>query len=199
MSCLGGTREEPRDWVRISPDGEETPMTGRFACNVVGPRTSRRKCSGCPAYRGIRRDGSTATGLAPDGTPYALRPAELEQYRAALEAALVDDDFDGIAAFEARMTEGIGDRTLLQLGDPGALDRLASRVRGWRSRNRDRAKALNAAHNRAYRARRKAKLQAVSNDPLQTPTAALSSARAGGGGARTRRTVVTHAGGSNGS
>lgn len=96
--------------------------------------TNRRACSPCPAYRGIRSDTSPATGLWPDGTPYGLAAREHVEYEAALTAALEDDDFGPITAWETRLAEGIGDRTLRELGDPDALDRRAAYMRAYRQR-----------------------------------------------------------------
>jgi len=132
MSCLGGSPEAPRGWVRLTVDGRIEHHAGRV-CNRTHPLTNRRFCSPCPAYRGIRTDSSTATGLYPDGTPYGLSAHEYDEYGAALVAMLEDDDPAPFAAWESRLT-GIGDRTLREIGDPDALDRRAAYMRDYRKR-----------------------------------------------------------------
>lgn len=155
MSCLGGTPDEPRRWFRYQ-QGEAVPMDGRH-CTRTHPFTSRRVCSSCPAFRGTRSDGTLATGLFPSGEPYGLRPDEHEAYQAAVDAALFDDDFSLVGLFEARMLEGIGDKTLLRIGDPDALARRAEYARKYR-KQRGNAPDREATRERVrrLRARRKA-------------------------------------------
>lgn len=148
MACLGGTKEQPREWIRIRAGGILEHHAGRV-CDRTHHLTNRAYCSPCPAYRGRRTDTTIATGLWPDGEPYALSTGELAQYEAAMDAAL-DDDFDLIAAWETRMAEGIGDRTLREIGDPGALERRASYMRAYR---RGRNDPTNAARQARFRAR----------------------------------------------
>ncbi len=171
MSCLGGTPERPKPWVRYRPDGTVIRERGRI-CQRTQPRTSRRKCAACPAFRGIRWDGVVANGLAPDDSPVGLSLAEHEAYQRALDAALYDDDDELMFAFMGRMTRelvtrpdgthtvivGIGERGLLRIGDPDAMDRHAARMRTWRKAHpgsdRRRRKRDRAAYMRAYRAKR---------------------------------------------
>ncbi len=148
MSCIAGTVSDPLPWVRLRADGTIEQHVGRW-CKRTADWTSKRQCSSCPAYRGNRLDGTTSTGIGPDGLPYGLRQAEHELYEAALEAAL-DDDFSLIAAFETRLADGVGDQVLRKLGDPDALDRRAAYMRDYRKGRPD---GTGAARQRRWRER----------------------------------------------
>ena len=81
MSCLGGSWEAPRAWVRLGPDGV-AELVGRVeGCRVEGERTRRKLCHGCPAFRGLDRDGIVQSGVAANGEPYALSEAEYEAWQ----------------------------------------------------------------------------------------------------------------------
>lgn len=177
MTCLGGTREEPREWIRIRPGGVLEHQAGRV-CDRTEPRTSRPYCSPCPAYRGKRTDTTRATGLYPDGEPYALSVAEHAAYEVAIAAALEDDDFSLIAAWESRLAEGIGDQALRRIGDPDALERRAAYMREYRKAHP--VDPTNAERQRRWRARHR-NVNAPSTGDL-----AKSPPRARGTRARTR-------------
>lgn len=154
--CLGGTPEDPHEWWRISRSGRrpDERVEGRI-CKRKEPYTAPSACSSCPAYRGRRYDTSIATGLYPDGEPYALSSSEYAAWQRAMDLALEHDDFSGIARFEVRMEAGIGDQTLRRIGDPDALDRRAAYMRGYRKgRSRtDEDRARDAERARRYRKR----------------------------------------------
>jgi len=150
MSCLGGTTKEPNTWFRYYPDGRDERTDGRI-CNRVSPReqrTSRVACSGCPAFRGLRWDGTVANGLGTDQmTPTGLTPDEHKRYQAALMANGIDEDPEPLWAWYRRQDRelvtnpdgthsvfvGPGERTLRRIGDPDALERYAARQRDRRS------------------------------------------------------------------
>lgn len=173
MACIAGTRQQPREWIRIRPGGVLEHHEGRV-CDRVKPMTSRSYCSPCPAYRGTRSDTTQATGLWPDGEPYALTPDELAQYETAIEAALEDDNFDLIAAWETRLTEGIGDQSLRLIGDPAALERRAAYMRAWRKGRPD---PTNAARQARFRARKR-NVSAPQRDSPGNPSPGARDARA---------------------
>jgi hypothetical protein len=158
MTCLGGTREAPRNWVRVLAAGEPERHDGRI-CDRTHPLTSRTYCAPCPAYRGLRRDGSRSTGLYPDGTPYGLSADSFERYEAALVAMLDDDEVLPFAVWEARELEGIGAHTLRELGDPDATEAWAAHLRAYRQRHpdhrrrADRPDRTNAERQRRWRER----------------------------------------------
>ena len=153
MACIAGTVEKPLPWIRFR-GGEAVELDGRW-CDRLQPYTNRRSCASCPAYRGVRWDGSVATGLAPNGDPIGLRPDEYAAWQAAQDAALIDDDFAPLGRFADRVAGGMGTQALARIGDPDALETLAVRVRDWRAANPDRARELTREHVRAYRARRR--------------------------------------------
>lgn len=179
IACLGGSREHPRQWVQLRADGTVELHEGRI-CDRVHPLTNRRYCSPCPAYRGTRTDTSTATGLWPDGTPYALAAGDYELYERAATAALEDDDFSLFALFEARVSEGIGDQALRRIGDPDALERRANYMRVWRQGRPD---STNADRQRRWRARHRNVTAPLARGPESSPPRARdASARAREGG-----------------
>lgn len=153
MSCIAGTVEKPLRWVRFTA-GEPVELEGRW-CDRIQPFTNRVACSSCPAYRGTRYDGSEATGVAPSGDPIGLTVDEHERWQAAQDAALIEDDFSLLGAWQERMAGGPGERALRDIGDPDAAERWAGYIADWRKANPDRAKELNRAHARAYRARKR--------------------------------------------
>lgn len=169
MACLGGTPADPHPWVRLTADGAET-IRGRI-CNRANPRTSPRKCASCPAFRGIRRDGTLATGMAPDGEYYGLTPEEHVQYEAAIEAR-DEDDWEPMTLFDQRMSREIeiiggkrvvthfGDRALRAIGDPDALERWAGYMREYR--------AAHGSGSSTERVRRWRAAQKVKRKPLLT-------------------------------
>lgn len=173
MACLGGTEKEPRLWVRYYPDGRTDRVDGRICTGKrrANPHTSRRSCAACPAFRGLRWDGTVANGLGTDEmTPMGLTVDEWERYEAALMSKEIDDDDEPLWAWYSRQDRelktnsdgthrvlvGIGERGLRKIGDPDAIDRYNARQREWRSSHpgsdrrgyRDRA-----AYMREYRKR----------------------------------------------
>jgi len=173
MSCLGGTTKEPKTWFRYYPDGRDERTDGRV-CNrteVWQQHTSRRSCSACPAFRGLRWDGTVANGLGTDQmTPMGLSPDEHKRYQAAIDAQQYDEDPELLWAWYGRQDRelvtnpdgthrvnvGIGERGLRRIEDPDAVDRYNARQREWRAAHpgldkrghRDRA-----AYMREYRKR----------------------------------------------
>lgn len=168
MACLGGTPAEPRIWFRYKHERFER-HDGRI-CRRMNPRTSKRFCQGCPAFRGISWDGTVVNGLAPDESPYGLSASEHEQYQQALMDALIDDDFLPLSLFVSRMQREIGDdgvprralgqRVLMMVGDPAALAHHAKQLREYRANHpgldKRKRKRDRTAYMRDYRARRKA-------------------------------------------
>jgi hypothetical protein len=136
------------------------------------PRTSRRLCAECPAFRGLRYDGKVANGLNVLDDPIGLTLEEHERYEAAMDALNFDDDFGPLGLFLSRQERelvehsdgthhviaGIGEQGLRRIGDPDALDRHAERMRAWRAAHpgADRRKRDRAAYMREYRRRAKA-------------------------------------------
>lgn len=159
MSCLGGTPAQPLPWIRFRAGGVEERIEGRW-CERQQPFTSRQSCSSCPAYRGVRWDGTTATGLAPNGDLIALRADEYAQLVIAREKAFEDDDFSLLGALYARLEGAVGERTMRENGDPDAQDRWAAYMREYRARmdqeQRDRAREKTRQRVARHRARRRA-------------------------------------------
>ena len=111
VSCLGGTAEEPRIWYRYRYDavtGAVVPerVNGRI-CARSNPRTSRRGCAGCVAYRGLQYGaGDKGQGAAErvtssqvvnglvggTGQPYALSDSEHRQYQDAITGSLTEGE-----------------------------------------------------------------------------------------------------------
>lgn len=145
-NCLGGTVEEPRKWHRLDPTGRrpDQELVGRW-CKFTAPYTSPRTCSSCPAYRGVRYDGSPATGLTAAGDPYALSDAEYRRWQETQEYILETDDFQALDRFAMFVLEGIGDQALRRMGDPGALDRRAAYMRDWYAAHADEVRAQRRA------------------------------------------------------
>lgn len=155
MSCIAGSVERPRPWIRFA-GGEPQELEGRW-CDRTEPYTNRRKCSSCPAYRGVRYDGSVATGCAPNGDPIGLTVPEYADWRDAQEEALLEDDFSLLASWQERMNGGLGERALRDIGDPDASDRWASYMRDYRDRNPeyvDRNREQSRERMRRYRLRK---------------------------------------------
>lgn len=155
MACLAGTVDAPRRWVRFVA-GEPVELEGRH-CTRQQPFTNRQQCSSCPAYRGIRYDGSQATGITPSGDPIGLSVDEHKRWEAAQEAQFIDDDTGPIVMWQERMAGGMGDRALRFIGDPDASDRWASYMRDYRARmtddQLDRQRAATRERVRRHRAR----------------------------------------------
>jgi hypothetical protein len=158
VSCIAGTVEKPKKWIRFVAS-EAVEVEGRW-CDRTQPFTNRRACSSCPAYRGVRWDGSLATGVAPNGDPVGLSPQEYDAWQVAQDAALIDDDFGPIGLFADQMT-GIGVRSLARIGEPEAQATQARYMRGWREANPERAKELNRLHAKAYRDRKRASVSSA--------------------------------------
>lgn len=154
MSCLGGTREEPKTWVRFRAL-EQEHIEGRW-CDREQPFTSRRSCSACPAYRGTRWDGSTASGIAPNGDVVALSLPEYEEYERALEASFEDDDFSLLRMLLDKLDGGIGQRTMREAGDPDAQDVWSRYMRAYRTRMSDEQRARQRETTRLRVARHRA-------------------------------------------
>ena len=173
MACLGGTPKEPKPWYRYYPDGESVRQSGRI-CNRTEPtqlHTSRRSCAGCPAFRGLRWDGLVADGLGTDRvSPFGLSVDEHNRYQEAVDQQLYDEETYLIQLWYSRQMReviqhpdgthqvivGIGERSLLMIGDPDALERHATRAREWRAKHpgADRRKRKRADYMRAYRLRK---------------------------------------------
>lgn len=173
MSCLGGTTKEPRIWYRYYPDGRDERTDGRV-CNRTEPwqqHTSRRSCAACPAFRGLRWDGTVADGLGTDRlSPFGLSPDEHRRYQEAVEQQIYDDETWLMEVWYARQERelvtrpdgthqilpGIGQRGLRMVGDDDALERDAAKSRAWRQAHpgADQRKRKRAAYMRAYRLRR---------------------------------------------
>lgn len=158
MACIGGTVEEPRPWIRFKSDQEER-LDGRW-CDRQQPFTSRRSCSSCPAYRGVRWDGTIATGIAPNGALVALTEDEYREYQAATEASFDGDDGPW-RIFISRLEEGIGERALREIGDPDAQAAHAAYMRDYRKRMpddvRERERIRKREYMRAYMRNRRGK------------------------------------------
>ena len=184
MSCLGGNPDEPREWIRLTVDGRIELQAGRI-CNRTRPGTARAFCSPCPAYRGVKTDTTRATGLYPDGSPYALSIAEHEAYEVALAAAIDDDDFSAIGAWETRLAEGIGDQALRRIGDPDALERRAAYMRDYRRAHPGKDKSASRM------ARLRARKSDVTAPERSEPAAAPPHARGTRARARERGSYVT--------
>lgn len=166
MACLGGTHDEPRDWMQRRADGSEQRQHGRLCARFVPgttPRHMKRQyvfrdtvpdlCSSCPAYRGLDRDGSTRhIGLDAEDGWTALSMDEYRSWQAAEEAA-ADDDFAPMGALLDRMH---GERRRRDVpawlredgeGNPEA----AEHMREWRRNNPERYRAYMREYMRARR------------------------------------------------
>jgi len=154
MTCIGGTPDAPNVWV-LFRGGKEQKIDGRW-CDRVQPYTNRRRCSACPAYRGIRWDGTVATGMAPNGDLVALGVDEYAEYQSATEASFDGDDGPW-HLFMARLEEGMGARALREIGDPDAQDRWSGYMRSYRARmsddQKERQRATTRDRVRRFRAR----------------------------------------------
>ena len=177
VSCLGGTAEEPRVWVRYYSDGRTEEVDGRICTGYrkASAHTSRRLCAACPAFRGLRWDGTVSNGLSVDGlTPFGLSRDEAARYEAAIEAQQFDGDDEPLFVWYGRQDRelvtnsdgthrvfvGIGERGLRRIGDPDAVDRYAALRREWRAAHpgedkRQRGHRDRAAYMREYRKRKK--------------------------------------------
>lgn len=81
MTCLGGSPGEILTWVRFI-DGAPVEQEGRvLGCMNEDRDTRRSVCYGCPAYRGVDREGDQITGLLSDGTVVALSQREYAEYQ----------------------------------------------------------------------------------------------------------------------
>lgn len=168
MPCIAGKQEDPREWIRFV-GGEPVPQYGR-PCTRTQWRTDRLACSSCPAFRGRRWDGTTATGLNVDGSPYGLTADEYQRWAAAMEVALIEDDFTQVARFEDSMMGEVGERTLRMIGDPEATERWAEYHRAYRRRMDDAQRERQREATRRRVARWRAKRRNV-NTPRTTQPA----------------------------
>ena len=212
MVCLGGTVEEPRDWVRVLGYDDYSFAQGR-TCRRQAPWTSPYTCSHCRLYRGIDRwhgrygywlhrwvgEQVTArwdmTGQYTGGV-LTLTKDELREWIAAMDAAF-DDDFAPTARLEAKMRgEAYGMDTLRRRGDPEALAWWAAQKRVYRKTHPEQRKRANEQR-REYRkahaerereqarvrmARMRARRKADSYAVGQTPSRSLESAETKIGG-----------------
>jgi len=158
MSCLGGTWQEPREWMRFI-NGEPTRElhTGRVCDERIMPwaSTKRRICSGCPAYRGPTRDGGTQAALAPDlMTINSLSKSEWEQYN-----KWVEEEFEP-ERFYAYLEGGV---------KGWDEERQAEYMREWRAAHPgyDQRKRPSRA---AYQRERRARLSETRNRPAPART-----------------------------
>lgn len=134
MACLGGTPEDPREWVWVAPEADRQ-ITGRI-CERMAPRTSKAYCYACPAFRGMDREGNLQTGVAPNGEPIGFSRDEYELWQ------------DDPEKFWARQENGFHWQTL-----EGAEIR-AEYMRSYRARNAAyRAREVAAATARVKRQR----------------------------------------------
>lgn len=83
--CLGGTREQPRHWVRFTADGDVEQRGRVDGCKVDG-RPDLDRCHGCPAFRGTDRDGIVRGITALNGDLVAMTRAEHEAWEEDPEA-----------------------------------------------------------------------------------------------------------------
>lgn len=151
MSCLGGTWQEPREWVRFSGGVPVTgePIFGRVCDPEHMPFTSTRprKCHGCPAYRGRLPDGTYQGVLAPDmETIQSLSKREYDEY-----VRWVEEEMDPGRFYE--WLDEHGERGLTE-------DAQAEYMRRWRAAHPGydkRRGRKRAAYMREYRARRNPK------------------------------------------
>jgi hypothetical protein len=196
MACLGGTYEHPKPWMRHWPDGRVQRIDGRICTDkkrLLNPHTSRRSCAGCPAFRGLRWDGTVANGLGTDNeTPVGLSIDESARYEEAMDAALIEDDYEPLFGWLSRQDRelvtnpdgthhvivGIGERGLRRIGDPGATERAAAYMREYRKSHPDprtyaERKDDRAAYMRSYRARKKAE-HVTQSTPITTTSNELA-------------------------
>jgi hypothetical protein len=151
MGCLGGTVEDPRDWVRVFGLGEYREGRGRV-CRRRAPWTSHWVCSSCRLFRGKTHWGGQSTGLFGD-EPHTLTRDEVREWEAAMEAAF-DDDFEPIGRWLAKMRgEAYGVDHLRRIGEPEAMAARAAAVRiqrqadpGLRHREAEARRAYRLAH-----------------------------------------------------
>jgi hypothetical protein len=82
-SCMGGADPRfPQRWVQWDPDGNETERVGRVdGCGVNRKGTSLKYCHGCPAYRGVDRDGIEWGMTYPDGEPRLMTGREHDAWQ----------------------------------------------------------------------------------------------------------------------
>ncbi len=148
MSCLGGTWQEPREWMRfINGDPTRELQLGRVCDETKMPwaSTKKRLCSGCPAYRGPTMDGGRQEALGPDlMTIQSLSKSEWEQYD-----KWVEEEFEP-ERFYAYLEGGVKGWTEEQQAE--YMKRYRAGNPEYREQERDAAKV----RMRAYRARQKA-------------------------------------------
>ena len=173
MSCLGGTAEEPKAWMRYFPDERVERINGRVCTGkrFTNPHTSRSGCAACPAFRGLRWDGTVADGLGTDRmSPFGLSLDEHKRYQEAVDQQIYDDETWLMQLWYSRQERelhqrpdgrhyiltGIGHRGLLMIGDPDALDQHAATAREWRTSHpgADQRKRKRADYMRGYRLRK---------------------------------------------
>ena len=198
MSCLGGTPDDPKPWYRYRPDGSVERILGRW-CARTNPRTSRRTCASCPAFRGLRWDGQVATGIVGD-QPYGLSESEHEAYTAALNEAFIEDDFLPLRAFlssmESEVVEtrtgravvaGIGARGMRAIGDPDALEAEARRMAAYRAAHPDYAARNRERTRERMRALRASRRSVCMDPPYARGPAEMKIEEESRPGARARR------------
>ncbi len=146
MSCLGGTWQEPREWMRfINGDPTRELQLGRVCDETIMPwaSTKTRLCSGCPAYRGPTVDGGRQEVLAPDMmTINSLSKSEWEQYE-----KWVEEEFEP-ERFYAYLEGGVKGWT---------EEQRASYMQQWRAEHPGydkRKRTSRAAYMRGYRQRK---------------------------------------------
>jgi len=159
--------------MRYFPD-ERVERTNGRVCSRTNPHTSRRGCAACPAFRGLRWDGTVADGLGTDHvSPFGLSLDEHSRYQQAVEQQVYDDETWLMDLWYSRqerelhqradgrhyITVGIGQRGLRAIGDPDVMDRDAARSREWRAAHpgADQRKRSRVAYMRSYRAQQKLK------------------------------------------
>ncbi len=151
MACLGGTWDEPRDWMQRVGTGA-VRQSGRICQPYIEgrmPRWTRRQhvardtrpilCSSCPAYRGLDRDGYTQhTGLDGEDNWTALSIDEWLRWQAAEDAAL-EDNFGPMAKLIDHLKhEQAAWRIPAFLHEDGHNPENAERMREYRARDPER-------------------------------------------------------------
>ena len=137
--CLGGTPARPQQWVRFTPDGDREERGRVEGCKVQGNPTPA-SCYGCPAFRGVDRDGIVRDILAPNGDLVAMTAAEHEAWQ------------DDPEAFFARRADG----SIWNLRHSGTLEwdeHWAAYQRAYYARMDDEQRARRRAKNAEAAAR----------------------------------------------
>ena len=209
VACLGGTPGDPRHWRRQQGD-ERTIEIGRI-CRTVRRRYPLRStiapdrdtkasfCSGCPAYRGIRTDGTVANGITAGGDDwYALSDDEYSAFVVAEKAREDDDDYGPWSRWWDRM-DGAGSWWHLRgkltgddEKDEAVAEWWAEYMRSYRGRARARSLSDPALleSRRAYERDRKRRQRAAKNCPVD-PLTTLGGLETDKHGLTTKTTVET--------